>query len=78
MRRVVQVSRRGLAGSAGPVTPMSPLEPHTRLSFDAVRARLDIVRKRLARPLTLGEKILYGRLEDPKNQDLKRGESYLR
>ena len=30
------------------------------------------------RPLTLGEKILYGRLEDPKGQDIERGESYLR
>ena len=28
--------------------------------------------------MTLGEKILYGRLEDPKGQDIERGESYLR
>ena len=32
---------------------------------------------RLNRPLTLGEKILYGHLDKPKEQDIKRGESYL-
>lgn len=32
---------------------------------------------RLQRPLTLSEKVLYGHLDDPKNQDIKRGESYL-
>jgi len=57
---------------------MSPLEPQNNLSYDHVRKRLDIVRDRLQRPLTLGEKILYGRLDDPVNQDIKRGESYLR
>lgn len=57
---------------------ISPLEPNTPLSYDKVRARLAIVRERLNRPLTLGEKILYGKLEDPKGQDIKRGASYLR
>lgn len=32
---------------------------------------------RLQRPLTLAEKITYGHLDDPKGQDLVRGESYL-
>lgn len=45
---------------------MSPLEPGSSLSYEAVRARLSVVRERLNRPLTLGEKILYGKLEDPK------------
>jgi aconitate hydratase len=39
--------------------------------------RLAIVRKRLGRPLTLAEKILYGHLDDPQNQELVRGESFL-
>lgn len=39
--------------------------------------RLEIVRKRLGRPLTLAEKILYGHLDDPQNQEMKRGESFL-
>ena len=33
---------------------------------------------RLNRPLTLSEKILYGHLDDPKNQAITRGESYLK
>ncbi len=57
---------------------ISALEPNTPLSYDAARARLAIVRERLNRPLTLGEKVLYSKLEDPKGQDIKRGSSYLR
>jgi aconitate hydratase len=33
--------------------------------------------KRLQHPLTLAEKIVYGHLDDPVHQDIKRGESYL-
>lgn len=33
---------------------------------------------RLRRPLTLSEKIVYGHLDDPHNQDLVRGVSYLK
>lgn len=39
--------------------------------------RLAVIRKRLNRPLTLAEKILFGHLDDPQNQELKRGESFL-
>eukprot|EP00055_Hartaetosiga_balthica_P005642 m.16829 g.16829 ORF g.16829 m.16829 type:complete len:782 (+) comp4676_c0_seq2:281-2626(+) len=41
-------------------------------------ANLKIVRERLNRPLTLSEKIVYSHLDDPQNQDIVRGESYLR
>ncbi len=41
------------------------------------RKNLDIIRKRLNRPLTLAEKILFGHLKDPKEQDLERGKSFL-
>ncbi|QRW26300.1 aldehyde dehydrogenase family protein [Rhizoctonia solani] len=34
---------------------------------------LAIVRQKLGRPLTLSEKILYGHLDDPVNQDISRG-----
>ena len=37
-----------------------------------------MVKKRLDRPLTLAEKILYGHLDDPVNQDIVRGKSYLK
>jgi aconitate hydratase len=39
--------------------------------------RLAVVRRRLNRPLTLAEKILYGHLDDPENQELERGKSFL-
>jgi aconitate hydratase len=39
--------------------------------------RLAIVRKRLGRPITLAEKVVFGHLDDPQNQELKRGESFL-
>ncbi|MEQ1663787.1 MAG: aconitate hydratase [Bdellovibrionales bacterium] len=42
-----------------------------------MRSRLEIVRKRLGRPLTLTEKVLFGHLDDPKEQDLTRGKSFL-
>lgn len=45
--------------------------------YAKTQERLAIVRSRLNRPLTLAEKILFGHLDDPKNQDLVRGESFL-
>jgi hypothetical protein len=33
---------------------------------------------RLQRPLTLSEKIVYGHLDDPHNQDIVRGTTYLK
>ena len=38
---------------------------------------LEAVRKRLNRPVTLAEKILFGHLADPESADLRPGESYL-
>src|SRR5262245_46336232 len=46
-------------------------------TYDKMTARLPAVRKRLNRPLTLTEKILYGHLDDPDKADLRAGESYL-
>jgi aconitate hydratase len=57
---------------------MSRQEPETSLSFDHLQANLKIVQERLARPLTYSEKIVYSHLDDPKNQDIVRGESYLK
>ena len=39
--------------------------------------RLEIVRRRLKRPLTLAEKVLLGHLDDPERQELAPAESYL-
>ncbi|PIS09871.1 MAG: aconitate hydratase [Bdellovibrio sp. CG10_big_fil_rev_8_21_14_0_10_47_8] len=41
------------------------------------RQRLETIRQRLGRPLTLAEKVLYGHLEDPKGQEIERGKSFL-
>ena len=58
--------------------PFSRLEEDKVFSMDKFVERLDIVKNRLNRPLTLSEKILYGHLDDPHNQDIVRGQSYLK
>jgi aconitate hydratase len=47
------------------------------LIYKRMAERIDIVRKRLGRPLTLTEKIIAGHLDDPATADLRAGESYL-
>lgn len=46
--------------------------------YGRTRRRLEVVRRRLGRPLTLAEKILAGHLDDPEGQALARGEANLR
>ncbi len=48
-----------------------------RRVYERSRKNLEIVRDRLKRPLTLAEKIVFGHLDDPKNQDLDAGKAYL-
>ncbi|KAJ2464653.1 Aconitate hydratase mitochondrial, partial [Coemansia sp. RSA 2320] len=57
--------------------PMSPHEPNKYINYQRIQDNLDVVRKRLMRPLTLSEKILYGHLDDAAAQDIQRGVSYL-
>jgi aconitate hydratase len=45
--------------------------------YDKSRERLAVVRKRLGRPLTLAEKVLFGHLDDPAGQAMARGEATL-
>jgi len=45
--------------------------------YQRTRARLEVVRKRLGRPLTLTEKILFGHLDDPARADLQAGKAYV-
>ena len=45
--------------------------------YETTRKNLDIIRKRLGRPLSLMEKVLLGHLDDPQNQELKPGEGFL-
>ncbi|KAK5099474.1 Aconitate hydratase mitochondrial [Lithohypha guttulata] len=48
------------------------------INYKKMSENLAIVKKRLNRPLTYGEKILYSHLDDPEGQDIERGASYLR
>lgn len=50
----------------------------TEVDYDTLEQRLATVRQRLDRPLTCSEKVLYSHLDDPENQDIVRGESYLK
>jgi aconitate hydratase len=57
---------------------MSKLDANSYLPYEKLQDNLHVVKKRLQRPLTLSEKILYSHLDDPQNQDIVRGKSYLR
>ena len=46
-------------------------------AYATTRRNLEIVRRRLGRPLTLAEKIFFGHLVDPENQVLERGTATL-
>merc|ERR1711899_126105 len=57
---------------------MSKFDQTSPMPYEKLLKNLDVVRSRLARPLTLSEKILYSHLDEPESQDIVRGESYLR
>ncbi|MBI4231389.1 MAG: aconitate hydratase, partial [Planctomycetes bacterium] len=46
-------------------------------TYETTRRRLEIVRKRLGRSLTLAEKIVLGHLDDPERQELAPGKGFL-
>lgn len=45
--------------------------------YATTRAKTEVIRQRLNRSLTLAEKIIYGHLDDPQNQEINRGSSFL-
>ncbi|MHC4859904.1 MAG: aconitate hydratase, partial [Planctomycetota bacterium] len=47
-----------------------------RAVYERFDERVKIGRERLARPLTLAEKILFAHLDTPETQEVERGESY--
>ena len=57
---------------------MSKFDQQSEMPYEKLLAKLQTVRSKLNRPLTLSEKILYSHLDDPSSQDIVRGESYLR
>ncbi|CAI8014119.1 Probable aconitate hydratase, mitochondrial, partial [Geodia barretti] len=56
---------------------MSKFDTDKYIPYEKMSENLKIVRDRLQRPLTLSEKVVYSHLDDPKNQEMERGESYL-
>ncbi|KAH8359714.1 hypothetical protein KR093_008469 [Drosophila rubida] len=63
--------------SKSKAVPMSIHEPETALPYEKLKTNMECVRKRFSHPLTLSEKILYTHLEDPLNQEVEKGKSYL-
>ncbi|KAB8229757.1 aconitase family-domain-containing protein [Aspergillus alliaceus] len=57
---------------------MSNVEKGNYINYKKMSENLDVVRRRLSRPLTYAEKILYSHLDDPHGQDIERGVSYLK
>jgi aconitate hydratase len=47
-------------------------------AYNKISRNLEVVRRRLGRPLTLAEKVLLGHLDDAEAADLRPGESYIR
>jgi len=45
--------------------------------YDTSRKRLETIRGRFGRPLTLAEKVLFGHLADPEGEHLERGTTYI-
>jgi len=45
--------------------------------YETMERNLAIVRDRLRRPLTLADKVLLGHLDEPANQEMNAGHSYL-
>ncbi|KAL1602800.1 Aconitate hydratase mitochondrial [Paraconiothyrium brasiliense] len=76
------VQRRQLATvSDAPLSKkveMTNWEKGHYINYQKMSENLGIVRKRLNRPLAFAEKILYSHLDDPHNQEIERGTSYLK
>jgi len=47
-------------------------------AYAEVRRNVEVIRRRLGRPLTLTDKVLLGHLDDPAEADLRPGDSYIR
>ncbi|CAN6612622.1 aconitate hydratase, mitochondrial [Trichomonascus vanleenenianus] len=57
---------------------MNNLEKDNFINYKKHAENVEIVKKRLNRPLTYAEKLLYGHLANPHEQDIERGVSYLK
>ncbi|AOA60890.1 GQ67_02359T0 [Komagataella phaffii] len=82
-RRVLaKINSRGLATVSGltkdSLVEMNLLEKGNYINYKQQLDNVNIVKERLGRPLTYAEKLLYGHLDKPHEQDIERGVSYLK
>jgi len=75
---IVTAEQRCLHTSIVANTAMSKFDQKSPMPYEKLVQNLEVVKQRLNRPMTLSEKILYSHLDDPANQDIERGTSYLR
>ncbi|KAF4306071.1 Aconitase A/isopropylmalate dehydratase small subunit swivel [Botryosphaeria dothidea] len=82
MQRFSRLARRGLATvSEAPLSRKVRQNIHEDgnfINYAKMAENLSIVRGRLNKPLTYAEKIIYSHLDDPHNQEIERGQSYLK
>merc|ERR1711981_1186131 len=80
-RAIAHGIRRMATVSDSPLDQKVPQNVHEKsnyIDYKKMSENLSIVRSRLNRPLTYAEKVLYSHLDDPHNQDIERGVSYLK
>merc|ERR1711976_423020 len=75
---VITAEQRCLHTTVVASTAMSKFDKNPTMPYEKLVQNLEVVKKRLNRPMTLSEKILYSHLDDPASQDIDRGNSYLR
>lgn len=77
VKRFLHTTNPAQAAKARQVA-LSKFEPNQYINYEKLTANLDIVKRRLNRPLTLSEKILYSHIDQPETQAVERGTSYLK
>ena len=75
--RLCNIRKYATAGTVPEQAPISNLETNHFLPYSKLQDALQVLRRRLNRPLTLSEKLLYTHLRNPLEQELERGKSFL-
>jgi len=75
---IKQICQNARFLSAASKVAISHFDKDTYLPYEKMSNNLKIVKDRLGRPLTMSEKVVYSHLDDPINQDIERGNSYLK
>merc|ERR1712183_760603 len=76
--RLVSNEARCIHTSRVACVAMSKFDQNSTMPYEKLVKNLEVVKGRLNRPITLSEKILYSHLDNPAEQEIERGESYLR